>query len=334
MLTLPPLEVLRPSSVAEAVALLAKHPDARVLAGGTDIVPNLKYGMYDSRTLVALRGLASELRYVREDEGTGELRLGALCTIDELAQNPVIQEKLPALADAAGQIAGPQLRRMGTLGGNLCLDTRCVYINQSHFWRSALGFCLKKDGTQCFVVAQGKRCVAAASNDTAPVLLALSASVRTVSPRGERVIPLEQFYLADGIHNTVLAPDELLVEVRVPAAAAKLRQAFTKLRTRAAIDFPALNLAVAMSLDSGHRLTGVRLCVSALAARPALIKSLDDLTGQSLETQADQDKFGRELGRRAQKQCKPLTNINIDPDWRRDVLPVLVRRTVARALLS
>ena len=215
---------------------------------------------------------------------------------------------------------------MGTLGGNLCLDTRCVYINQTYFWRSALGFCLKKDGTLCHVVAGGQRCVAAASNDTAPVLLTFGASVRTVSPRGERVLPLEEFYLADGVHNTVLAPDELLVEVRVPASAATLRQGFHKLRTRAAIDFPALNLAVALQVEQGT-LRSVRLCVSALAARPALVKGLDDLVGKP----ADQ-KLAVELGRRAHKQCKPLTNIGVDPDWRRDVLPVLVRRTTMRAL--
>src|SRR5207245_4857879 len=125
--------------------------------------------------------LSSELRDVRE-AADGDLVLGAMCTIDELAESEVVKARLPALAEACGQIAGPQLRRMGTLGGNLCLDTRCVYINQSYFWRSALGYCLKKDGTVCHVVAGGQRCVAAASNDTAPVLLALAASVRTVSP--------------------------------------------------------------------------------------------------------------------------------------------------------
>ncbi|GAC1340279.1 MAG: xanthine dehydrogenase FAD-binding subunit XdhB [Myxococcales bacterium] len=330
MLTLPELEVLRPASVAAAVELLARHPDARVLAGGTDLVPNLKYGMYDSRRLIALRGLSAELRYVREEEG--EVRLGALCTLDQLARDAGLGAKLPALADAAGQVAGPQLRRMGTLGGNLCLDTRCVYINQTHFWRSALGFCLKKDGTECHVVAQGKRCVAAASNDTAPVLLALGASVRLVSPRGTRVLPLEQFYLSDGVHNTVLAPDELLVEVRVPAQAALLRQAFTKLRMRASIDFPALNLAVALGVDGQRRLASARLCVSALAARPAVVKGLADLVGQPVGGVAEIDRLGRELGRRAQKQCKPLTNISVDPEWRREVLPVLVRRAVERAL--
>src|SRR5438132_12435670 len=321
MMTLPDLTVLRPASVAEAVEALRANPGARVLAGGTDIVPNLKYGMYDTQHLVALRGLSKELRYVREEDDF--VKLGALCSIDQLSREASM---LPALADACAQIAGPQLRRMGTLGGNLCLDTRCVYINQTYFWRSALGFCLKKDGTLCHVVAGGQRCVAAASNDTAPVLLALGASVRTVSPRGERVLPLEEFYLADGVHNTVLAPDELLVEVRVPAAAATLRQAFHKLRTRAAIDFPALNLAVALRTEEGT-LRSVRLCVGALAARPALAKGLDALVGKP----ADQW-LAVELGRRAHKQCKPLTNIGVDPDWRRDVLPVLVRRTTLRAL--
>jgi 4-hydroxybenzoyl-CoA reductase subunit beta len=322
MLTLPPVEILRPETVQDAVRALASHPGARVLAGGTDVVPNLKYGMYDTQHLVALRGLSRELRYVREEPG--ELRLGALCTIDELSSNELLKERAPALIEACLQVAGPQLRRMGTLGGNLCLDTRCVYINQSYFWRSALGFCLKKDGTACHVVAGGQRCVAAASNDTAPVLLALGASVKLVSPRGERIVPLSSFYVADGIHNTVLEPDELLVEARVPAA--PLRQAFHKLRTRNSIDFPAMNLAVALGVEQGV-LRSVRLCVSALAARPALIKGLDDLVGRPADA-----RLAEELGRRAHKQCRPLTNIGIDPEWRREVLPTLVRRTVMRAL--
>jgi 4-hydroxybenzoyl-CoA reductase subunit beta len=322
MMTLPPVEVLRPSTVAEAIEALQSHPGSRVLAGGTDIVPNLKYGMYDTQHLVALRGLSKELRYVRED---GDLRLGALCTIDELASNEIVGKLLPALADACSQIAGPQLRRMGTLGGNLCLDTRCVYINQSYFWRNALGFCLKKDGTVCHVVAGGQRCVAAASNDTAPVLLALGATVKIVSPRGEKELPLRDFYLADGVHNTALRPDELLTEVRVPASAFAKRQAFAKLRTRAAIDFPSLNMAVALEIEKGVT-KSVSLAVGALAARPALIKGLDDLAGQRADA-----RLADELARRAHKQCKPLTNIGVDPDWRREILPILVRRMVLRA---
>ena len=317
MMTLPPVEVLQPSSVDEAVKALAAHPGARVLAGGTDIVPNLKYGMYDTQHLVALRGLSKELRYVDFDNGS-DLRIGALCTIDQLARDSRMP---PALADACAQIAGPQLRRMGTIGGNLCLDARCVYINQSYFWRNALGFCLKKDGSVCHVVAQGKRCVAAASNDTAPVLLALGASVKIASPRGPREVRLKDFYVADGVHNTVLQPDELLTEIRIPAAALSRRQAFAKLRTRAAIDFPSLNMAIA--LDA----TSVSLAVGALAARPALIKGLDDLAGAKPDA-----RLAEELARRAYKQCKPLTNIGVDPGWRREVLPVMVRRMVLRAI--
>lgn len=324
MMTLPPVEVLRPQTVAEAVEALKAHPGARLLAGGTDIVPNLKYGMYDTQHLVALRGLSRELRYVREEERG--LLLGALCTLDELAGSELIKKRAPALAEACAQIAGPQLRRMGTLGGNLCLDTRCVYINQTYFWRSALGFCLKKDGTVCHVVKGGQRCVAAASNDTAPVLLALQATVKTVSPRGQKEMPLKDFYLADGIHNTVLEPDELLTEVAIPLKAFGARQAFHKLRTRAAIDFPAMNLAVALQLED-RKVAEVSLAVSALAARPALIKGLDDLKGALPDA-----RFAEELAKRAHKQCKPLTNIGIDPDWRREILPVLVRRTVLRAL--
>jgi 4-hydroxybenzoyl-CoA reductase subunit beta len=273
---------------------------------------------------VALRGLARELRYAREDaEG---LKLGALCSIDELAQSELVQRRAPALAEACAQIAGPQLRRMGTLGGNLCLDTRCVYINQTYFWRSALGFCLKKDGTLCHVVKGGQRCVAAASNDTAPVLLALGASVRTVSPRGTRELPLGDFYVADGVHNTLLQPDELLTEVRIPAASFGARQAFAKLRTRAAIDFPALNLAVALRVDQGT-VSSLTLAVGALAARPALIKGLEDLVGATADL-----RLAQALALRAHKQCKPLTNIGVDPGWRREILPVLVRRAVMRAI--
>ena len=324
MLTLPPLTVHKPATVEEAVRLLGAHPGARLLAGGTDLVPNLKHGLYDAPHLVALRGLSSELRYVREEDG--EVRLGALCSIDALSRDPIVRARLPALADACAQIAGPQLRRMGTLGGNLCLDTRCVYINQTYFWRSALGFCLKKDGTACHVVKGGKRCVAAASNDTAPVLLALGASVRTASPRGGRLLPLEKLYLTDGIKNVALEPDEILVEARVPAGAALRRQGFFKLRTRAAIDFPALNLALSFLLDGG-KARAIRLAVSALAARPLLVRGLDDLDGRDADAA-----LGDELGRRAQAQARPLTNIAVDVDYRREVLPVLVRRTFLGAL--
>src|SRR5438094_10628216 len=176
MLTLPPFEYHAPKTLDEAVTLLATHAgDVRVVAGGTDLIPNMKHRLFTPGHLVGLKSI-SDLAFVREEPGA--LRLGAMLTIAELARNERVRALFPSLSQAAEQIAGPQLREMGTLGGNICLDTRCVYYNQTYFWRKALGFCLKKDGTVCHVVKAGKKCVAAASNDTAPVLMTLGARVR------------------------------------------------------------------------------------------------------------------------------------------------------------
>ena len=325
MLTLPPFEYHAPTGLPEALRLLRDHPgDALVIAGGTDLIPNLKHRLYDAHHVIGLRQI-EELQGLSE-EADGALSLGALTSIAELARSPLIRERLPSLAQAASQIAGPQLREMGTLGGNLCLDTRCVYINQSHFWRQALGYCLKKDGSVCHVVAGGRRCVAAASNDTAPVLLSLGASVRLASADGERTVSLADFYLTDGIRNTVRRPDEILVAARIPAPAKGLRMGYAKLRLRAAIDFPALSVAVALLTSEGGLIERLSVVVSALAARPHALRGLDPLLGR---------RWGRdvadEIGLLAHKQCHPLSNINVDPEWRRELLPVYVRRAFEAA---
>ncbi len=324
MLTLPPFTHHAPTSVDEALALLAQHKDALLIAGGTDLVPNMKHGLRSPAHLVSLRGLSS-LAYTREENG--EILLGATTLIQTLADDALVKKRLPALAEAAAQIAGPQLRRMGTLGGNLCLDTRCVYINQTHFWRRALGFCLKKDGTVCHVVKSGKRCVAAASNDTAPVLMTLGASVVLQSKHNVRRVPLTEFYVSDGIRNTVIGDDEILVEARIPAPRTGLCMAYEKLRQREAIDFPALGVAVTLSLDAQGLLETIRLAVTGLAARPQMVRC-DDLAGRTV------DEATAEAARHAFKQCHPLTNINIDPEWRREMIPIFVRRAIRRALSS
>ena len=324
MLTLPPFEYHAPTSLREALRILADHEgDALPMSGGTDLLPNLKHRLYDAHHVVGLRGVG-ELRGLRE-EADGAIVLGALTPIAELARDPIVRGRLPSLAQAAALVAGPQLREMGTLGGNLCLDTRCVYVNQSHFWRSALGYCLKKDGTVCHVVAAGRRCVAAASNDTAPVLWSLGATVRLASARGERTVPVSELYVADGVKNSVRRPDEILVSVTVPPRPPGLRAGFSKLRMRAAIDYPALSVAVALATD-GDRLASLSVVVSALAARPHALSGLERFRGQL---------WGRpvadEVSALARKQCHPLTNINVDPEWRREVLPVYVRRAFEAA---
>ncbi len=184
MLTLPIFCWLRPASVDEVLRLLAEHPgECLLVAGGTDAVPNLKHRLHEPKFVMSLAGL-DELRFARAtDDG---LELGALLTLSELAANADVRRDYPALADAASRVASPQIRNMGTLGGNLCLDTRCTYYNQTFFWREALGFCLKKDGVKCHVVPAGKRCVAAHSSDVAPMLIALGAQVEIASAAGRR----------------------------------------------------------------------------------------------------------------------------------------------------
>ncbi len=326
MLRLDPFKVERPTTVDEAVALLAAHgAKARVLAGGTDLLPNLKHGLHQPELVVSIGGVAG-LRGVKD---AGEvLEIGALTTLAELERHPLLAQFAPGLARAAAQVAGPQLRRMGTIGGNLCLDTRCLYYNQSAFWREALGYCLKKDGSVCHVVADGKKCVAAASNDTATMLMALGAEVELRARDGTRRVPLDAFYLPDGAKNTVVDEGELLVCVRVPKGSPARREGYAKLRHRNSIDFPLLSVAVALDVEgvAPGTVTGGLLVVSALQARPLRV-TLDALRGRALD-----DDTIEELGRLAHGRCHPMTNIADDPAWRRDMVPVLVRRAVADAL--
>jgi len=218
MLRLPKLEYTAPDSVEGVLDVLAEHAGrARLLAGGTDLLPNMKHGIEEADVVVSLRNLPGASAV--EVQADGSLRLGAMLSLEALAAHPLVRERFAALSRAAGLVAGPHHRRMGTLGGNVCLNTRCVYVNQTHFWREALGYCLKKDGTACHVVKGGKRCVAAASNDTAPVLMTLGASLHVVGrERGPRDVPVDDFFVQDGIHNKDLLPDELLLDYRVYAA--------------------------------------------------------------------------------------------------------------------
>ncbi len=327
MLTLPPFEYHAPTSVEEAVALLAAHRGhVKVVAGGTDLLPNMKHRLFTPEHVIGLRTIKG-LNEI--SEGDGMLRLGAMVTIADLGRHERVRQLFPSLAQAAEQIAGPQLREMGTVGGNLCLDTRCVYYNQTYFWRKSLGFCLKKDGTVCHVVKAGRKCVAAASNDTAPVLMTLGATIRVAGPDGIRELPIEDFYVADGIVNTVLGPEELVVEARIPLPKQPLRTGYQKIRVRASVDYSGLTIAVAAQLDASEKIEWIRMALSSLGARPHGVKKLEAFQGRLLDAAAIS-----ELGQIAYKQCHPLTNINVDPGWRREMIPVFVRRAFASHLPS
>ena len=324
MLTLPRFAWARPASVEAVLAELSAHPgECLLVAGGTDAVPNLKHRLHEPRRIVHL-GAVAELRGIREDGGAFEL--GALVTLRELESHAGVRAAHPALATAAGLVASPQVRAMGTVGGNLCLDTRCTYYNQTFFWREALGFCLKKDGALCHVVPQGRRCVAAHSSDVAPVLVALGAQVEIASPAGRRWLDVNGFFVGDGLHNNVLVPGELVTRVRVPAAARGLFGAYRKLRPRGAIDFPMLSVAVA-ARGSRARVESLRVVVGALGARPRLVGGLDDVVAGRA---ADEALFA-DVASVAHQQCRPLANVPYDADWRHEMVKVHVIRALRDA---
>ena len=327
MLPLPVFQHHAPRTLEEAVALLGTHGGARLIAGGTDLLPNMKHGLVETEHLISLAAV-DELRGIAIVDD--HIVVGAMTTLDVIAGDRRIREHAPAFAEAAGLVGGPHHRRMGTLGGNVCLDTRCVYYNQTYFWRQSLGFCLKKDGTECHVVSSGRNCVAAASNDSAPTLMVLGGVIELRGPHGARSVAADDFYTPDGIYNTVKARDEIVTGVRIPLEEGR-NSAYEKLRRRASIDYPALSVAVRVDRRAGA-IEGADLVVSALASRPKRIKAAARLLTGTATDALD----GRivEVAEAAYKGSKPLTNIDQDPDWRREMARVLVRKALKRALGS
>ena len=330
MLRLPRFELRQPSSVAEAARLLADlGPTAVVLAGGTDLLPNMKHELLTPAFVVSL-GRIEALRGIRVD-ADGSLVIGAMTTIADVAASKSVAERAPCLAQAAGLVAGPQLRRAGTIGGNVLLDTRCQYYNQTHFWRTALGFCLKKDGTACHVVAGGARCVAAAAADTAPALMTLGASLEIEGAGGGRLVPVEDFWVADGIANRRMLPGEILVSIRIPKTPARHHGAYGKLRERGSIDFPLLGVATRIDLDAAGVIERAELVLTALAARPRRVTEAANLRGLRPGT-PEFDSAVLDVAEMARRRCRTLTNLPGDAVWRQDMIPVYVKRTLHAAI--
>jgi 4-hydroxybenzoyl-CoA reductase subunit beta len=321
----------RPRTVEEALALL-RAPDALPIAGGTDLMPNMKHGLFTPAQLVALKGIEAlhgvhlvdgAGQRVEREEGAAALSIGAAETLADVARHPLVRRHLPSLAEAASLVAGPQIRNQGTLGGNLCLDTRCTYYNQSRFWREALGYCLKKDGDVCHVTRTGRKCVAAHSADTPPVLITLGAEVELASEDGARSVPVSEFFVADGSWNTVRRAGEIATRVRVPLPARGLRTAYRKVRQRNSIDFPLLSVALAARTDGGGVVEAMSLVVSALGSRPRVVSGLERVAvGRPLRETPEA------VAELAHRQCHPLENLTVDPEWRHAMVTVQVRRAL------
>ena len=321
MMRLPHFAFHSPRTVREAADLLASAPpgDAMIVAGGTDLLPNMKRRQQVPRTLVGLSRV-DELRATSMSRSTDDgLTLGAGLTLSAIVNDPRVRSGYAGLWQAARQVATPLLRNMGTLGGNLCLDTRCNYYDQNYEWRKAIDFCMKKDGDICWVAPSSKRCLAVSSTDTAPALLALGADVTLVSANATRRIALADLYRNDGIEYLTRQPTEILTTVHLPAAHG-WRSTYWKLRRRGAFDFPVLSVAAAARLRADGSVEAARIVLGAVASRPVEAPA----AGAALADRPLTDEQIERAAALAANPARPMDNTDFTLLWRKRVTRAFV----------
>ena len=331
MEALPEFELLSPATLAEVLAARKAHPGARLLGGGTDLVVNIRRGIEAPPVLIETRQVA-ELRAIRAD--AGGLEIGASATLAEISHHPGVIAHFPVVAEAAASIAGPTHRGMGTLGGNLCLDTRCIFYNQSHWWRAANNHCLKTTGEMCHVAPKSRGvCFATFSGDLAPALMVLDAEVDLARPEGRRTLPLRDLYIGDARHDgsgrgdgksyLALIPGELVVDVRAKATPG-LRSAYDKIRIRRSIEYPVAGVAVALKRD-GDTLADLRVAITGTNPRPVLLDGTRGLCGGPLD-----DRVLQGLDALVRDQIMSMKTTFTPGHYRRRMAGVLARRLVQR----
>jgi len=282
VLRLPRFRFVRAATYAEAARLLREDPKAMLVAGGTDVYPNMKRRQYAPETLVSL----DRVQGARGVHANGHLRIGAGTTLTEIAEHELVRERYAALATAAGLVSTPQLRNMGTVGGNICLDTRCNWYDQSLFWRTAEGYCMKTHASVvCRVATSSPRCLAVASADTVPALIALGASAVVANAQGERRVAIADLYREDGISYLTLERGDVVTAVELPLEEG-WRSTYLKLRDRNSFDFPIVGLAAAVRLE-GATVRDARIAITAVASRPMLVAAAAKaIVGTRLEDEA------------------------------------------------
>ena len=324
-MSLPQFKLLRPRSVENAIDYLARHSgNVRVLAGGTDLIPSMRQKLFEPEYVLDLRGIAA-MRGIKA-QPDGGVEIGALTTLRAIERSEYLRQHYPVLTEAAATVASPVLRNMGTIGGNICLDTRCLWYNQSLTWRKGCGFCIKKDGDLCHVAPGGSKCWAAFSGDTPPALLCLNAEVEITGAAGTRRVPLLEFYTGLGDTYRTLQANELVARVFLPASAADYRGIYRKLRVRGSIDYPLAGVAVVMKRSNGH-IIDARVGITAVNPAPLLVKGADDM----LIGKIADETIAAAVGDLAARIAKPLTTSALTPEYRREMIRVFTKRAVLAA---
>jgi 4-hydroxybenzoyl-CoA reductase subunit beta len=309
------LRLVQPRTVNEAITALRDFPESRLVAGGTDLLVNMRRGVERPVLLIDTSAIADIKQLAWNGD---ELTIGAGVSITTLADDAVIASRYRALAEAAAAIAGPGHRKLGTVGGNLCLDTRCIYYNQSEWWRRANSYCLKNQGETCHVAPQGNRCHAAFSGDLAPALLVLGAEIDIAGPNGVRRIPLSELYVEDGKAHLALQPDEIVVTVRLPAN--PFASTYQKVRVRGAIDYPLAGVAVALS-QAGPNVAQLRIAITGTNSRPFLLAGTESFEQRPLD-----DKMLQDIDKLVQKQVQPMRTTLMSANYRRLAAAAIARR--------
>jgi len=322
-LSLPQFKLLRPRTLDDARSLLAKHSNARIVAGGTDLIPSMRQKLFEPLYVLDIRRIA-ELKGIRQ-QGSG-VEIGALTSLTTIEHSDLLRRRYPVLTEAAATVASPLLRNMGTIGGNICLDTRCLWYNQSLTWRKGCGFCIKKDGDLCHVAPGGSKCWAAFSGDTPPALLCLNAEIEIANADGLKRMPIRDFYTNDGVAYRNLQPNELVTRVFLPESSADYRGVYRKLRVRGSIDYPLAGIAVVMKRSNGH-IADARVAVTAVNPAPLLVKGASELLAGKVVDEA----LAEAVGNLARKTAKPLTTSALTPEYRREMIRVFTKRAVLAA---
>jgi len=322
MLRLPKFRYIQPKSLKDAISVMADSgPDAMFVAGGTDLYPNMKRRQQTPKIVIGL-GQLKELRTIKGKPKEGVV-LGAGLTLTEVTEDRRIQREYPVVAKANGLISTPLLRNMGSIGGNLLLDTRCNYYDQNYEWRKAIHFCMKKDGDICWVAPSSPRCWAVQSSDCAPVMVAIGAKVKLVSSSGERLIPASELYNDDGIRHLNKRPDELLTEIHLPATNG-WRATYWKLRRRGSFDFPVLGVASRLRLSADGTVEDAKIILGGVGSYPIEAAAAEKvIAGKKLTEETI-----REAAALAYQPAKPLDNTDFAMHWRKEMARYYVAGTL------